>query len=144
MKLSPKTGIIISIISAIVWACVFALFYFSTNDYGKFAQADFSQVRGASVQRFELSEDEILIASKSGSGEYKNDRVLLSKYAGEESMILRVIRDAVSVFEQRISYAYTKVEYADDKNYFKILDPISGDGFLLKQVNDEYSLVSLE
>jgi len=141
MKFSVKTSIIISTISAIVWVGLFALFYFCENDDGNYSKMNFSQVRGASAQRFVLSSDEILVSSKSANGNYAEDRILLSKLPASEDNILRIIRDKVVIFDQKVSSKYTKVIWDDAGEFFEVLDPDSRDNFLLKASRDEYLLI---
>ena len=141
MKFSVKTSIIISAISAMVWAALFALFYLSEHDYGNFSEISFAQVRGASAERFTMSSDEIFIAAKQANGDYKEDKLLLSKRSISEDTILRVIRDNIVMFEQRIFDKYTKVIWDNSGEYFEVSVPDSEDNFLLKPSKDGYLLI---
>ena len=144
MKLSNKTSIILSIVSIAVWAGLFALFYFSDNSYGNYGTIDAGQVRGAQAKRFELPEQEILIASKIGANELSTDRILLSKDPDSEAVIIRVIRDKIAIFEQKVSEEYSKAEFNEQYNRFEVINPELNTVFYLEPVDNGYMIVSLE
>ena len=73
MNIPAKASIAIGTIGALAWVGLFALFYRSSNDHGKYSEMNFGQVRGESVERFQLPKDSILLSSKRGQNEYKDD-----------------------------------------------------------------------
>lgn len=141
MKLSSKTSIIISAVSAIIWTALFVLFYLSEQNPGAYSEMDFGKVRGAQAQRFQLNKDEALIISKKGQNNYKNDVLLVSKLRNSEDIMLRIVRDQELLFEQRASKEYTRVQWNDIESRFEVYSADSEDVFWLKSGENGYNLI---
>jgi len=141
MKLSKKISIIAGAVGVVVWASIFALFYFSDSSQGEFPEMNFGQVRGESVARFKLSSEDILIASKRGQGDYSEDILLISTCQGCDDIIIRIVRDQELLFEQRTAPNYTQASWNIDEAFFEVSSEDSEDVFWLKPAKNGYNLL---
>ena len=143
MNIPAKASIAIGTIGALAWVGLFALFYRSANDYGKYSEMNFGQVRGESVKRFQLPKDSILLSSKRGQNEYKDDALLISKESpSSDSATIYVVRGSVLIFEQKVSSEYNDIEWEQENNRFSVSSP--NEKFYLIPAEKEYVLSASE
>ena len=104
---------------------------------------NFGQVRGESVERFQLHKDSILLSSKRGQNEYKDDALLISKESpSSDSATIYVVRGSVLIFEQKVSSEYNDIEWEQENNRFSVSSP--NEKFYLIPAEKEYVLSASE
>ncbi|MAG29221.1 hypothetical protein CL632_03730 [bacterium] len=145
MNLKPKTGIIISTIGVLLWSALFALFYTSDQDYGKYPEIEAGSVRGESVKRFQLNNNDVLMISRRASGNYEKDVLLLIKKKEIDEFTIYIVRNQEQlVFEQTISSQYNEVLFNGDFARFEIGSNNSSDVFWLIPEKNTYILSASE
>ncbi|MBI2636660.1 MAG: hypothetical protein HYW81_00485 [Parcubacteria group bacterium] len=132
MKLSRKTSIIITAFGVLAWSALFLVFYAGPHDYGEYGEIDFGSVRGAAVARFQLAPDEVVLASKKGSGEHKNDVLLLVRRGFATTTQAFIVRDNDHLlFEKSLESGVFEATWADAAERFEVKNPSTGKRFLL-------------
>lgn len=125
-------------LSLILWGGLYALFYFSTYDYG--AYPELGTVRGASVTRFKLNKDSVFISSRRGSGDYSDDVLILSKDKEADANTIRIVRNSVELlFEQNVAEKFSTIEWDKDKRSFVVADNLSN-MIIITPVDNAYEL----
>ena len=132
MKLSRKSSIIIIAIGVLAWSALFTLFYAGPHEYGEYGEIDFGSVRGASVARFRLEGEDIVLASKKGTGAYQNDVLLLVRRGLATTTQAYIVRDNNQLlFEKSLENGVSEAFWSDETDRFEMKDPLSGKKFLL-------------
>jgi len=141
MNFRTKTKIIISVLAISAWVSLFAVFYFNDTDYGIEPKMDFGDIRGAAVLRFKMEKDEIILFSKHGELEHKNDVLLVSSSPLYDGIILRVISGKSLMFEQRFGYPGVSAIWDLEKQGFKVELKGANSVFWIIPDEDKYDLI---
>lgn len=144
MTISFRTGVFFIFFFGIFGAGLFLVFYFSGSDLGRFAEISYGNIRGASIEKFSLPSEEMIISSRQAGGDFDGDVALLTETLDNKRRILRVIRNSAElVFEQSVSTEFRLIMW-DDKNLRFVISGLASDeGFYLVPDFEAYKLIPL-
>ncbi|MBI2050373.1 MAG: hypothetical protein HYT31_01030 [Parcubacteria group bacterium] len=130
MTLSRKTSIIISTIGVLAWSSLFAFFYWGSEEYGTYPNIDFGSVRGAAVERFTLSVQDVVLASSRATGAFESDTLLVARRAGTEGVRVYVVRDENLLYEKTFENGRFEAVWDETLDRFGLINTKSGESFL--------------
>lgn len=141
MRVSFKLGTIIIFLALFSWGGVLGLFYFSPNDLNNFPDVA-GMVKGRSVKRWRLTEDQILITYHQGQGDYAADTLFITEDSLGDKRSLDIVRDdSQIVFSQLVSREFTAAGWDKANNYFIVTSSDKQKGLRLIPADDIYKLV---
>ncbi len=145
MKLSTRTSITLTTCGLIGWGALYGLFFWSSTEYGNYPDVSVGQIRGASVERFRLAPDEVLLTSRKG-GVDNNEVLMLTNAPLKESSVVYIVKDQNTLlFEQRVQNGFDSVAWNTTKEYFVVENKHTGEELVVFLDDDgQYMITSGE